>query len=350
MREKRILVIDDEESIRALLTDFLETEGFSVTAVATGEEGYQEAMRDDYRLIMCDLSLPGDDGITIIEHIKKNDPEVVVVIITGNSSMENLQSAIHVGAFDYISKPFDLDEVLFCVKRAVAARQLTLTNKRLLRDLSSQNDMLEQKVSERTKKLEQAYEHIEDVYFRVVSSLISTIEAKDPYTRHHSENVAKYSVLIAQKLGLAGDAVEHIRRAAFLHDIGKIGVKDSILHKNGPLSDEEYATIQRHPLTAKEILKPLLFMEDTIEIVLRHHERFDGTGYPDGLRGDQIIQGARVLAVADAYDAMMSNRPYRQRTFVHEKVLDEIHSHAGTQFDPAVVVAFLDVIKNHDYL
>ncbi len=339
----KILVIDDEEVIRSLLADVLGDKGYDVTAVATGEEGYQEAYNKDFDVMIIDLMLPGDDGLKIINFIKKNDPDAVIIVITGCNSMESIQEALRLGAFDYITKPFDIEQISFAVNRAVNSKSLVDTNKRLLRGLSEQNVDLEKKVAERTQKLTVANENLKEVYIRMIATLISVIEAKDAYTRSHSENVAKYSVAIAKEMALSDDQIDLINKAAQLHDIGKIGIDDSILNKPGKLTAEEFDIIKEHPMKAQEILKPLDFLNDAIELIRQHHERYDGKGYPSGNKGDQIPIGARIMAVADTYDAMISGRPYRQSLFSKDQVIEEIRQNAGTQFDPKVVEAFLRI-------
>lgn len=340
MSQGEILVIDDEQIIRSLLEDFLVGEGYSVTTCEDGEEGFQEAMKKEFDLLMMDVNLPGDDGIKITEHIKKMDPDTIVIIMTGTAIPETINDALRVGAFDYITKPFEIEKIAFAVKRAMNERRLKQTNKRLLKELAAQNRGLEEKVEERTERLTEVYEHVQEVYIRVIRTLVSAIEAKDAYTSSHSENVAKYSVIIAKEMGLSQAQIELIEKAAYLHDIGKIGIYDSVLNKPGKLTDEEFELVRQHPLKAKEILEPLDFLEVAIELIMQHHERYDGKGYPNGLKGEEISLGARIMGVADAYDAMVSGRQYRKRAFSNDDALIEIQRNKGTQFDPKVVEAF----------
>ena len=348
MGEKKILVIDDEKIVRDLLRDTLTERGYEVITVANGEEGYQEAMNNDFNLIIIDFMLPGDDGIKIIEHIKKNEPDAVIILVTGCNIVENIQNAVHAGVFDYLPKPFDIEQLMFSVERALSAQSLAATNKRLLRELSEKNILLEEKVEERTESLRRAYCKLEEVYIGIISSLVSAIEAKDSYTHSHSVNVAKYSVSIAEHMELPNKEVQSINRAAHLHDIGKIGIKDSILNKKEKLTEDEFEEIKKHPITGEEILKPLNFFGHSANLIKQHHERYDGGGYPDGLHGNEILLGARIMAVADTYDAMMSRRPYRKRTFSKQEVIEEIVKNAGIQFDPKVVDAFLNVVDTWD--
>jgi putative two-component system response regulator len=347
MSKGKILVIDDEEVIRSLFMDILASnDSYEVVTVATGEEGYQEAMTNDYDLMIVDIMLPGDDGLKIIRHIRNNDPDAVVIVISGASTFENIQEALRLGVFDYITKPFDVDQITFAVRRAVSSSNLIKANKRLMRELSIRNTVLEETIDERTERLALTYEHLQNVYMTIITTLVSVIEAKDPYTKSHSENVARYSVAIAKVMGLSLAQVELINKAAKLHDLGKITIHDSVLLKSERLSEEEYEEIKLHPLKAEEILKPLDFLNVAIELIKQHHEKYDGTGYPFGMKGEQIHLGARIMAVADAFDAMTSGRSYKERSLSKEEAAEEVKNNAGGQFDPKVVDAFLSIIDS----
>jgi len=344
--KKKILVIDDEEIIRQLVADILKNQEYEIVTAATGEEGFQEALQNDYDLLIVDINLPHEDGLSIVGHIKKNDPDAIIIVITGCDTVHNIHEALHLGVFDYIPKPFDVDQLRFAVGRAISAGSLIKTNKKLMKELSEQNRLLEQKVEERTQRLTVAYEHVQEVYLRIITTLVSVIEAKDPYTKSHSENVAKYSVAIARTMNLSIAQIELINKAAKLHDIGKIGIYDSILNKPGKLTSEEFEEVKQHPTKGEEILKPLDFLDVATALIKQHHERFDGKGYPCGLKEEEILIGARIMAVADAYDAMMSGRPYRKTRFTREQAIEEIRRNSGTQFDPRVVDAFLRAVDS----
>lgn len=347
MSKGKILVIDDEEVIRNLFMDILATnDDYEVVTVATGEEGYQEAMTHDYDLMIVDIMLPGDDGLKIIRHIRNNDPDAVVIVISGASTFENIQEALRIGVFDYITKPFDIDQITFAVRRAISSANLVKANKRLMRELSIRNTVLEETIDERTERLALTYEHLQNVYMKIITTLVSVIEAKDPYTKSHSENVARYSVAIAKVMGLSLAQIELINKAAKLHDIGKITLHDSVLLKPERLTAEEYEEIKLHPLKAEEILKPLDFLNVAIELIRQHHEKYDGSGYPFGMKGEQIHLGARIMAVADAFDAMTSGRSYKERSLSKEEAAEEVKNNAGGQFDPKVVDAFLRVLDS----
>ncbi len=345
MSKGKILVIDDEEIIRNLFIDMLEGEGYEVVTVADGEEGFQEAMNNDYDLIISDIMLPGDDGLKIIKHIKNNDPDAMIIAISGAGTFEILQEALHIGVFDYVSKPFDVEKILFAVRRAISSSHLIKSNKRLLKQLKEANENLKSNLDEKKKSLEMTYEHLQDIYVRIIATLVSVIEAKDEYTKNHSENVAKYSEAIATVMNLPRAQIDLIVKAAKLHDLGKITIRDSILFKEGKLTYEEFEEIKQHPVRAEEILKHLDFLDVAIELIKQHHERFDGKGYPYGLAGEDIQLGARIICVADAYDAMTSGRHYKPEMSEAEAI-QEIKNNAGTQFDPVVVEDFLKVVDS----
>ncbi|HID56876.1 TPA: HD domain-containing protein, partial [Candidatus Poribacteria bacterium] len=259
------------------------------------------------------------------------------------TAVESLKS----GAYDYITKPIiDQEHLMLTVEHALEHRRLKLEN------LKYQH-YLEDMVRQRTK-------YIRDLFFRAITSLVQAIEEKDKYTKDHSKRVAEISCMIGEKMGLSEEQIVQLDLAGQLHDIGKIGIPEyEILWKRGPLSPEEYEIIKTHPVRSYRILRPLFEFkgsldeitmdensrakEETLNIILHHHERFDGKGYPDGLKGDEIPLGARILAIADSYEAMTSPRPYRAFPLTHEEAVDEIRRNAGSQFDPKIVELFLDL-------
>jgi len=497
-KHNRILVVDDEQVMCSLLADILTEKGYAVDTAHDGKEGIQMENKTLYDLVITDIKMPGMDGISVIKEMKKIDPDLVSVIITGYGSLETAQEALRLGAYDYITKPFQIDSISFIVRRALETRQLLLANKRLMGFLRDQNVILDKKVKERTSQLEllynigkeisstlevdeilknivnrisdnlqleicsillldektgelviraargldkeviaqtrvkigerisgwvveqkeavlvediekdprfmkrnleryytksfisvpiqtkrgtlgvininnkknkqlftkedfelireiaseagvaidnaMLYKSLQDTYLKTVTALVSAIDAKDHYTRNHSESVSKYAVAIAEEMELPPEKVNTIKLAAQLHDIGKIGVHDQILTKASSLTAEEWEEVKQHSVKGAEILSPLGFLKDVAEIVKHNHERFDGKGYPDGLRGENIPLGARIMAIADAYDTMASTRPYRE-ILPKDKIIEEIKRSSGSQFDPKVVKAFLQAVE-----
>lgn len=498
MAEGNILVVDDELVICEFLRDLLKARGYTVSYVFSGPEGIKAFSENSFDVVMVDLKIAGIDGLQVLEKIKEIDPDSVVIVITGYPSFETAQASLRLGAYDYITKPFDIEDVSFLIKRATAFRNLTLTNKRLMKELEEQNIKLEEKVRRRTKELTLLYQigqdlsstlkldkvlaiivdsfcavldieicslllfdeesnemvikvarglneeiiaqtkiksgesisgwvaqykeailiddiekdprfcrsnnekyytrsfisvpliakdkvigvinvnnkssrqsftqedlnivkgiaaeaaiavenarlytSLEETYIRTVMSLTSAINAKDHYTKTHSEHVTEYAAAIAQEMKIPKGEIEEIKHACQLHDLGKIGVPDYILTKPGKLTPEEWKEIKLHSLKSAEILSPLVFLGDIIGLVEQHHERYDGLGYPFGFKGEDIKLGARIMAVADSFDAMITDRPYR-KALTREEAIAELKNNSGTQFDPKVVEAFLKILN-----
>ncbi len=497
MAEGNILVIDDELVMCEFLSDLLKDRGYTVKYALSGKDGIKAFGEDNFDVVMVDLKIPDIDGIKLLGEMKGIEPDSIIIVITGYPSFETIQSSLRLGAYDYLTKPLDINEISFVIKRAVAFRNLALTNKKLMQELAEQNIKLEEKVKERTEELtllyrigldissilnldevlekivdrvsevldleicsillienksdelriraarglnkeiisqtrlkigelisgwivehkeavlvedietdsrftrrnqEKYYTHsfisapllvknevigvinvnnkrsrqtfteddfrfirgianvatiavenarlytsLKDTYLRTVMALTSAIDAKDHYTKTHSEHVTKYTRAIAIEMGLSEKEIEEIKQASQLHDLGKIGVQDYILTKLGKLTPEEWAEIKSHPLKSGEILRPLIFLDGVIDLVEQHHERFDGKGYPFGIKGEDIKMGARIMAVADSFDAMITDRPYR-KALSKEEAIEELKKCSGTQFDPKVVDAFLKVL------
>lgn len=503
MPEGNILVIDDELVMCEFLKDLLEDRGYAVNFALSGKEGIKAFQEGRFDAVICDLKMPDIDGIDVLQEIKRADPDSVVIVITGYPSFETVQTSLRLGAYDYITKPVNIGEISFVIKRAVAFRNLTLTNKRLMKELEEQNVKLEERVKERTKELtilysvgldvlstlkldevlqiigdrvcavldleicslllvdkessellikfargldkeiikntklkigepisgwiakhrepvlvediekdqrfakrnqEKYYTHsfisvplvvkdeaigvininnkrsrqpfteddfrfikgianeaaiaienallyssLEDTYLRTVMALTSAIDARDHYTKTHSEHVTEYAIAIAKEMGLSEKEIEEIKQACQLHDLGKIGVHDYILNKPGKLTPEEWNEIKLHTLKSAEILRPLVFLNGVIELVEQHHERYDGQGYPFGIKAEAIKLGARIMAVADSFDAMITERPYR-KAFTKEQAIEELKRCSGSQFDPEVVEAFLRLLEKNPEL
>ena len=476
-QEARILVVDDEKVIRAILTDYLGEKGFDVVAVENGREALEVLSKEPKDIVLTDLKMPEIDGIALLEEIKRRGIKVMTIIMTGFATVETAIQAMKIGAYDYITKPFKMDEIVEILRRAITQRRLeeeniqlkevmnlykvseamasTLSLKETLaiildttsheidadavvlyqtadgkvRELAKRSTkatgrgrdafgklrhsaiakhfktspflLLDKKSCmsffERLPKHEgfhsflcvplkvrdrltgilcayscrpdhrfveghsrilsilaskaamaienaQLYERLQGVFQETIQGLVTALEAKDPYTSGHTKRVTKYAVLIAKGMGLSPEEIEQISRAGLLHDIGKIGIRLEALNKKGKLSRDEHERFKDHASYSKQILEPILFLKDIVPIVLCHHERYDGKGYPKGKKGEKIPLGARVLAVADSYDAMTADRPYR-KAFSVKKAIGELRAHTGTQFDPKVVEAFIKELK-----
>jgi len=330
-REK-ILIIDDEmaprESIRMVLKDRY------AVATATGAlEGLKIIAQEPVDLVVMDIKMPRMDGITALQEIKKSYPDTEVVLLTAYASLETARDAIRFGAFDYLLKPFDKNDILLVVEKGLARRRSNT-------GLKMERDTLLDRASYLEKQITEARTNIMMFYEGTVKALILTIDAKDSYTHNHSNRVAILSSSIASSLGVPQKTIKEIEHAASIHDIGKIGIDENILKKNGRLTADEYEEMKKHPAIGVRIVQSVPFLEDAIPVILYHHERYDGKGYPEAIKGEQIPKSARIVNVADAIDAMMAARPYRG-ALTMDNVMSELKNNAGTQFDPEIVEIIL---------
>jgi response regulator RpfG family c-di-GMP phosphodiesterase len=328
----RCLVVDDEPRLRQVLVRLMEAEGFSCSEAGTGTDALAFLEGEAVPLVISDLRMPGMDGLELLGRIRDRFPDTAVVMVTAVADVEVAVRCLAIGAMDYLTKPFHLEEVRARVHQAMEKRRLVLENREY-------QERLEEKVAVQARRLE-------DLFFASIQSLVQALEVKDSYTRGHSNRVSEYSAVIARALGLDEDIIRQIELGGHVHDIGKIGVREAVLNKHGPLTDEEYRHIMSHPVVGWEILRPLLGDAPlALAIVRSHHERVDGTGIPDRLAGGEIPLAARIAAVADSLDAMTSGRPYRSRSMTLGEALAEIRRSAGTQFDPEVVAAFAGAVE-----
>jgi putative two-component system response regulator len=331
--EDRILIVDDEEAICDLLLRRLSKEGYKCVTAYNGIEAIDYFCRSTFSLIISDIKMPGLDGIELLKRVKAVNPKMTVIMVTAYPEIEMAVEAMRLGAYDFIIKPADLDLIVLSVRKA-------LEKMRLEEEVEAYHNQLEKLVEERTVKLQQAYKILKKTHLDSVKVLAEAIDAKDPYTRGHSDRVSKMSLKIAHHLGFTEERLENLEYGALLHDIGKIGIKDEILQKPGSLSPKEYQSIKEHPLIGVKIVEGIDFFKEKIPIIRHHHEHFDGTGYPDGLVGKSIPLEARIIYVPDAFDAMSSLRPHRQLKPL-EDILMELKKGKGKQFDPDIVEIFL---------
>lgn len=326
--KEKILIIDDEmaprESIRMVLKD-----RYAVSTATGALEGLKFISQEPVDLVVMDIKMPKMDGITALQEIKKSYPDTEVVLLTAYASLETARDAIRFGAFDYLLKPFDRNDILQVVEKGLARRRSNTV-------LKQERDILMDRASYLERQVSDARSNIMMCYEGTVKALILTIDAKDSYTHSHSNRVAILSSSIAASLGVPQQTIKEIKYAASIHDIGKIGIDENILKKNGRLTDEEYTQMRNHPEIGVRIVQSVPFLEDAIPVILYHHERYDGKGYPEGIQGEKIPKSARIVNVADAIDAMMSARPYRG-ALVMSNVMSELKDNAGTQFDPDIV-------------
>ena len=328
----RCLVVDDEPRLREVLVRLMESDGFECTQAENGRAALQQLQRETVPLVLTDLRMPEMDGVELLRQIRHRHPDVAVVLITAIADVETAVGCLGIGAMDYLTKPFHLDEVRARVRQALEKRRLILENR-------NYQERLEERVAIQSRRLE-------ELFLTSVQSLADALEVKDPYTRGHSVRVSNYASTVARTMGMDAEFIRQVELGGHVHDIGKIGVRESVLNKVGHLTDEEYQHIMTHPVVGWRILAPLLRdAPRALAIVRSHHERMDGRGVPDGLSGDAIPIEARIAAVADAFDAMTSGRPYRSGGFTVNDAITELKHYRGTQFDPAVVDAFVTAIE-----
>jgi len=336
MPEERILIVDDEDLIREIICSVLENAGFVCQQFRSGDEALQVLESDSgYSAVVSDVIMDGMDGLALLSKIKVKHPDLPVVMVTAVHDISVALTAIRNGAYDYLLKPFEREQLLASVRRAVENRRLKLEN------LAYQTK-LESLVSARTELLRHALSDLERSYDITLEALGDALDLKDAETEGHSKRVTGFTIAIARAMGLPQARVRVIARGAFLHDVGKMAIPDAILRKPGRLSPEEQAIMQRHALLGYQMLRKIPFLHEAADIVYSHQERFDGSGYPRGLKGDQIPLGARIFAVADTFDAMTSDRPYRAAQSIPSG-RREIERQSGKQFDPEIVKVFQSI-------
>lgn len=327
----RILVVDDEPEIRDVLCELLGFD-YECAGASSAEEALDTLRERSFNLIISDIMMSGMSGLEMIPHVLADFPETVVLMISGVQTIESAIKALRAGAFDYIMKPFDLRQVEVAVRRALEHYELRAAKRRY-------ENHLEELVAKRTAELDSALESVEDAYRSTLKALAQALETRDAETHGHSERVVTFSLRLGRELNLSKEQMKSLEFGSLLHDIGKIGVPDAILRKPAKLTEEEWVRMREHPLHGQQILREINFLEGAARVVAQHHEKWDGSGYPLGLRCDEIDLNARIFAVADAFDAMTSDRVYRSGRS-YEAALTELERCSGKQFDPQVVEAF----------
>ena len=327
-----VLVVDDDKPVREVLCAVLKEEGYGVRQAESAAAALEMLRGDDLPLVLCDMKMPEHDGLWLLDQIVRRHPNAAVVMLTGFGDTENAVECLKHGAADYLLKPPRVTELVRAIERAWSKSKLNAARSRYHQGLA-------RRVRERTAELSSALQGVAAAYGSTLSALVHALDAREHETSDHSQRVLRYTVAIARQMGIAESELEDIGRGALLHDIGKIGVPDSILLKPGPLTAAEWVEMRRHPDVGYRILENIDFLRPAAQIVLSHQERFDGGGYPRKLRGEQIPLGARIFMIADTLDAITSDRPYRKAASFAE-ARAEITRCAGTQFDPQCVAAF----------
>ena len=339
MPADRILIVDDEDSIREVVSSMLSSSGFACTQAQSGREALALLQSgEEFELMLSDMMMPVMDGEALLAATKERFPDIPVVMVTAMHDISIALNAIRNGAYDYLLKPFDREQLLATVRRALENRRLKLENRKYQTELESL-------VTARTEQVRQALASLERSYDITLEALGNALDLKDAETEGHSKRVTAFTIAIARAMGLSGDQIRVIARGAFLHDIGKMAIPDAILRKPGALDPDEVDIMREHCYRGYQILRRIPFLTEASEIVYAHQEKFDGTGYPRGLKGEQIPLGARIFSVADTLDAMTSNRPYRAAQPL-SAARAEIDKWSGRQFDPQVVKVFLEMPEN----
>src|SRR3954451_11576560 len=336
MNVDRILVVDDEDSIREIVCSMLTAAGYQCRQAGSGVEAIAVLGNgDEYSLMLTDLMMRDLDGIGLLEQTKNKYHEMPVIMVTAVHDISVALAAIRNGAYDYLLKPFEREQLLAAVSRALEMRRLKTENKAYQANLESL-------VAARTEQLRQAMTDLERSYDITLEALGDALDLKDAETEGHSKRVTAFTIAMARAMGLSPDKIRIIARGAFLHDIGKMAIPDAILRKPGPLTKDETAIMREHALRAYQMLRKIPFLSEAAEIVYSHQEKFDGTGYPRGLKGEEIPLGARIFSVADTLDAITSDRPYRAAQSV-AAAKSEIQKFSGRQFDPEIVRIFVSI-------
>jgi len=330
----RILVVDDDEGVRRLIQTLLEKEGCRIDAVEHVEAAQEQLAANSYDVVITDIMMPGLSGIDLLKILRQSAPDVPVIVITGNPDSETAAEAIRTGsAVDYIGKPFAATALLRAAERAAGIKRMRDENRRLEAENEQYRLHLEEMVEEKNEELVKAYDF-------TLEALAAMLDAREKATGCHSVRVRDLSLILGRTIGLPAAELDDLARGTLLHDIGKIATPDAILLKPGKLTPDEWEIMKRHAQAGYDIVKTSEHLAQAAELILSHHEKFDGSGYPRGLKGKEICLGARIFAVVDAYDAMRSVRVYKDPVPAEEAV-DEIIRCCGSHFDPDIVQAFL---------
>lgn len=316
--ERRVLIVDDDALVRETLRFVLEDGGYQVYAASSGAEALRVLEQKPVDIVLSDIFMPGMNGFDLLRQIRERAPDTPVILITGYGNIEMAREALKQGASDFITKPYNIHEIPIMIERNVTRHSLLTTQ---------------------TRQYEDA---VQKSYQATLDALLAALDTRDTETEGHSERVAAYTMAMANRLKLSPTELADIERGALLHDIGKIGVPDSILYKPEPLTPQEWEIMKQHPAIGYRMCMKVDALRPAAPIVLHHHERWDGQGYPYGLAGEAIPLGARIFAIADTLDAMTSDRPYRKAMSFAE-AREEIIRCAGTQFDPDMVKLFLEI-------
>lgn len=340
--KKNILVVDDDEQILKLLKFLLETNSYKCTLAINVAEARNAIQDQNFEVVLCDVNMPGESGMDFARYVLTECADTAVLMVTAVDDPELAGIALEIGAYGYIIKPFRPNELIIDVANAIRRRDLEIKNR-------DHRKNLEKQVAERTERLQDTLESLRKAMGGTIRVISSTVEIRDPYTAGHQQRVTTLACAIATEMGLPEDKIDGLQMGGIIHDLGKIAVPAEILSKPGRITEAEFSIIKSHPQVGNDILKDIEFPWPIAEMVYQHHERMDGSGYPQGLSGEDILLEARILCIADVVEAMASHRPYRPALGI-DVALEEISKNKGVLYDPEVVDTCLKIFTEKDFM
>jgi HD-GYP domain-containing protein (c-di-GMP phosphodiesterase class II) len=348
-----LLICNDRLAAESIQDQIFKLGVRSVFTESTLSAGLESLRQSSYELVFIKQSMVEIPISVLVAQFKQIDPDCLIVILLEEQDRDKAKELADAEIYDFLSSPVNADKLKFIIEKGIKLHILLSANRKFSRELKENNQALEKqnillvgRIEEATSNLSRLYEDLRSTYMRTIKVLAQAIDARDHYTHSHSENVARFVVEIASFMKLPGKEIEMLRQACELHDLGKIGIGDSILLKASSLTALEWEEVRKHPDIGAQILEPLTFLGAVVDLVRQHHEHYDGSGYPDGRKGNDILLGARIIHIADAYEAMRSARSYRKTPLFKEEAILEIKRNSGTQFDPKIVDIFLRVVDN----
>ncbi|MGH7538133.1 MAG: HD domain-containing phosphohydrolase [Gemmatimonadales bacterium] len=332
-----VLVVDDEEPIRNALKRFLTKQQFTVHTAGSGDEALVVLRQHDIALMLCDIRMPGTNGVDLVPQALEISPDLAIVMLTAVNDATTAALCMQRGAMDYLTKPLELPDLERAAQLALRRRAMRMEDRKL-------DVHLKEEFAARAAEWERDRAQAQRVTVATLEALVNAMEGRDPYLRGHSTRVADLAATIAAHLRLSDDEIEQVRLTGRLHDIGKIGTRESVMNKEGPLTPDEYEHVKQHVIIGSQILAPLKHLGPVLGGVRHHHERWDGAGYPDGLRGEEIPIAARIIGAAEVYDALCTSRPYQEK-LPPDQAVRRMGELAGTVLDPAVFTALVEVVS-----
>ncbi|MFQ5549668.1 MAG: HD domain-containing phosphohydrolase [Gemmatimonadales bacterium] len=338
----RVLVVDDDDQMRSALEKSLTKLGYAVTTAANGQAATKVLGIQMFELALFDVRMPGISGIELVSVALETDPELAIVMLSGINDAHTAAVCMQRGAMDYLTKPVDLEDLRRSIDQSLRRRDSRMQDAGI-------SDWVHEELAARTGELEREKRRLEDLSVATLEALINALEAKDSYQAGHSARVADLAATIAAHLDLSDFEIDTVRSAGRLHDLGKIGIRESVLNKSGPLTEDEYAHVKEHVNIGARILEPLAYLGVVRDYVRSHHEHWDGSGYPEGLRGEEIPLGGRIICAAEIYDALTTERPY-QETLDRDQAIDRMGVLGGTALDPRVLDALQRAVRKRKTL